>query len=454
MGKAPLAFVALLLSVSGLHAAPAAAVSRAPFITSEQAQLVDLTGGTLTIKPLLTTGDVVGDYQMSGIPDGIGWYQSSPSRIEVFMNHELALSDDDPSNSRISHLSLAEDGSVVGASYPLDGTEGFEELCSSTLETFPGGRHIYWTGEEAPHSSLKGSSLVLNADTEEHREAPWFGHMFHENIVPMRGLERAVLFVAEDGQAGRSQLYAYFADTFAQAARGKGNLFAWKPFGPTDGNPSPDDIEGGESLAGHFVRIPRADRLLPKALEEASQRTGAFDFIRIEDAVADPAHPGVAYFADTGAAQQEGLRGRIYRLNIDPDAPRNATLHVVVDGDAGDDMYNPDNLGISDQALVIQEDRNYAKSGYDRVLVYDLSDETLTPVARTDPRPIAIKRDGGPGAWESSGAVDASAFFGNGWWLLDVQATDIKVPVPGPSLEPNSAEGEGGQLLLVKIPGT
>jgi hypothetical protein len=103
---------------------------------------------------------------------------------------------------------------------------------------------------------------------------------------------------------------------------------------------------------------------------------------------------------------------------------------------------------------VIQEDRNYAHSGYNRVLVYRFADRSLESVARTDPRPIAIARAGGPGAWESSGVVDAGDLFGPGWWLLDVQAGDVHVSVPGPSLEPDSAEGEGGQLLKVFIPNT
>jgi hypothetical protein len=35
-----------------------------------------------------------------------------------------------------------------------------------------------------------------------------------------------------------------------------------------------------------------------------------------------------------------------------------------------------------------------------------------------------------------------------------VEAGDVKVSVPGPSLEPDSAAGEGGQLLKVFIPNT
>jgi hypothetical protein len=96
----------------------------------------------------------------------------------------------------------------------------------------------------------------------------------------------------------------------------------------------------------------------------------------------------------------------------------------------------------------------HARSGYNGVLSYDLLNGTLTPLARTDPRPIAIERDGGPGAWESSGVVDASTLFGEGWWLLDVQDDEYFVSYPGPSLRVDSAEGEGGQLLAMFVPGS
>jgi hypothetical protein len=102
---------------------------------------------------------------------------------------------------------------------------------------------------------------------------------------------------------------------------------------------------------------------------------------------------------------------------------------------------------------VIQEDRNWKKSGVNRVLVYDLSNGHLTVAAQTDPSSRIVRKHG-PGAWESSGVVDASDVFGPGYWLLDVQAHYTTMSVPDGSLEPDSATGEGGQLDLVFIPGT
>lgn len=47
------------------------------------------------------------------------------------------------------------------------------------------------------------------------------------------------------------------------------------------------------------------------------------------------------------------------------------------------------------------------------------------------------------GDWESSGIIDAFAWFGPGAWLVDVQAHTLRVPQFG-------GEDEGGQLLLIR----
>ncbi len=160
------------------------------------------------------------------------------------------------------------------------------------------------------------------------------------------------------------------------------------------------------------------------------------------------------YFSDTGANKSETKHGRLYRMTFDPANPRNATLEVVLDGDAGDDIVNPDNLGIDPHVLLIQEDRNDTASGYNRVLLYDLTTGVLTPIARLDPPAAAIERGGGPGVWESSGVVDASAFFGPGTWLLNVQAHHTSILQQGIDLGVDSAKGQRGQLILLRIPGS
>ena len=174
----------------------------------------------------------------------------------------------------------------------------------------------------------------------------------------------------------------------------------WVPDDQGDGDPSTNDIAKGETLSGHFVTIPHADRYTGLQLNERAEALGSFNFVRIEDAATDPGNPGVVYFSDTGANKSETKHGRLYRMTFDPANPRNATLEVVLDGDAGDDIVNPDNLGIDPHVLLIQEDRNDTSSGYNRVLMYDLTTRVLSPIARLDPPPRgdrARRRPGGVG---------------------------------------------------------
>ena len=65
------------------------------------------------------------------------------------------------------------------------------------------------------------------------------------------------------------------------------------------------------------------------------------------------------------------------------------------------------------------------------------------------------------GAWESSGIVDASAAFGPGAFLINVQAHTLwveKAPRTGYDVRRRHGpdftyKREGGQLLLIRIPG-
>jgi hypothetical protein len=148
-----------------------------------------------------------------------------------------------------------------------------------------------------------------------------------------------------------------------------------------------------------------------------------------------------------------GSDGRIYQMQVNKDDPTRATLTLLLSGGEGDDIYNPDNLGTSEHSLIIQEDRNSEfrdagfSGGYGRVLLYDLDSGTLRPVARVNtPPPLR------PGTWESSGVINAEKLLGKDWWLVDVQAHEVLAPQPGPTLAPNSAAGEDGQLLAIKIP--
>jgi hypothetical protein len=135
--------------------------------------------------------------------------------------------------------------------------------------------------------------------------------------------------------------------------------------------------------------------------------------------------------------------GRIFKFVFNENNPRKVdSFSIMADGDAtGTEVFvpfiNPDNMGASANSLMVQEDNDNA-----RVWQHDFASGTWQVVATVnDP-------DG-----ESSGIVDASAWFGDGAWLLDVQGhgRNVLTEVVSPEL---TLELESGQLMLMVIPGS
>lgn len=427
--------------------------------TAKPPYLVPLEAGVV-VDPILSTGDIVGSYQMSGIPDGLGAFKTG-GMIRLLMNHELDRTFPLPpfnngSDARVSQLTLnPKTLGVLAGSYPITGNENFTRFCASTLEKL-GGTHWYFTGEETNSSGHFGSSIALNAETGEWVETPHFGKLMHENIVPVDGLSNAVLITTDDDftPGVPSYLYAYIGTSkdFEDAIANDGDLYVWSSdLGPS----APATMSPGQSIEGHFVPVPDAAAIGSTAtLKAAATAAGAGQFVRLEDAAVSRTEKGLFYFADTGKLGSYTVRGRIYQMQIDKHDPTRATLTLLLSGEQGDDIYNPDNLDTSARSLIIQEDRNSEfrdaafSGGYGRVMVYDLESGDLRAVARVNtPPPLR------PGTWESSGVLNADKLLGKDWWLLDVQAHNVVAPQPGPSLAPNSAlGGEDGQLLAIKIP--
>ena len=438
---------ALALTIAG-SATPA----RDPgFNTAKPPYLVPMVSGA-AVDPILSAGDTIGGYQMSGIPDGLGAFTQSDT-VEVLMNHELGRTFPGipPGvDARISKLTInRQTHGVTAAQYLFTGQEFFERFCSATLERI-NGTPYYLTGEEAIPTGHDGSSIVMNAETGTWTETPQFGHFEHENVVPVLGFRKFMLVSTEDNfRVGvPSYLFAYIADSWADAVTGDpahGSLFVWRALDPSE---TAFDLTKGDSIPGEFVPISQAENTDDVALKAAATARSAFRFARLEDTALAFQRSGRLYFADTGKPGEATVNGRIYRLDIDPSDPTHASLTLVLDSTV-DDMANPDNLGTSPQSLMIQEDReNPNRTQYGRVLRYDFNDGSLMPVARVN------TTNGLPGQWESSGIIWAGNLLGGGWWLTSVQAHTLTAPQPGPDLTPDSSVGEDGQLDALFVPGS
>ncbi|MEX0816539.1 MAG: hypothetical protein WD027_03775 [Gaiellales bacterium] len=224
-------------------------------------------------------------------------------------------------------------------------------------------------------------------------------------------------------------------------------------------------------------------------LEHWSNLNNVFQFIRIEDLAYDRTDGKTVYFADTGEpraipdATTQRLRrggsttrgeypnGRLFKIELGANPLVNARLSILPGANfdrhpvTGLPRYNdpdvphqPDNVETTRNAIFFQEDPgthnsgNVARGGFAtatnaRIWRYDLTSHALTVVAEVDQMPPATFK----GAWESSGIVDASAIFGRGAFLVDVQAHGWDTPAGGGNDPPAVPQREMGQLLLIKV---
>ena len=223
-------------------------------------------------------------------------------------------------------------------------------------------------------------------------------------------------------------------------------------------------------------------------LEYWSQLNNVFSFVRVEDVAYDqrPGMANIVYVVDSGrgTAGTPGpgvsTNGRVWKMVFDPEDPAVVTsLSVFVEGDDNpvktlNEIHQPDNIESTAGGILVTED-----PGSSQQFPVGSTDPAATtarlwlvPFAGSPQVVVKVDQsaDGGPtdvdgrpagnlGAWETSGIVDASAAFGAGAFLIDVQASTLWVEkAPG---DDNNGDGQpdftykraGGQLALLRIPG-
>ena len=441
--------IALVASVA--LALPAGAVTG--YKTSKPSQVTMLASGW-SAEPLLTVGDTFSNYQMAATPDGLGAYDNGDGTYTLLMNHELTTQDNENlTDARVSKLVIDKaTQTVLSADYVVGGDEGYWRFCSATLvgpaEGFA--TPIFLTNEESTGGKFGGVSLAIDAKTGAVTNMPWLGHLSHENTLVAPGFPgKTVVFTTDDNAPGG--VYMFVANSPSDLLAGKGTLYALS----VDGTPSEAELLKGKSYTGKWVALTGDDNKDDKTLRAAMEKKGATIFARPEDATYDRTDPAAIFFATTGrsgyknaAGKEVNAKGKIHRVKMDPNDPTKVTeFRVVLDGDAGDDILNPDNLEADRSGLMIQEDLNSEfRTRPGRLLRYEFATGTVTPILQLNQRDFNGQSlpDDKPGDWESSGVIDVSSILGPNTWLFDVQAHTLKTPQFG-------GTDEGGQLLVLRF---
>jgi hypothetical protein len=227
-------------------------------------------------------------------------------------------------------------------------------------------------------------------------------------------------------------------------------------------------------------------------LEYWSDINNVFQFVRIEDIAYDKRRGmgNVVYLVDSGRGRRpdqsldtpnfRSTNGRVWKMVLDKDDPRKVTsLTVFVEGDDNpvktlSEVHQPDNIETTVTGVLLTEDPGSSQqfpvgstdpSATTGRLWYVPFQGVSEVVARIDQSQDggATDVDGRPagnlGAWESTGIVDASEAFGQGSYLINVQAHTLWIEKAAG--DDNNGDGqpdftykrEGGQLMMLKIPG-
>ena len=465
--------------------------------------------GDYYTKRLLSVGDTVPEtsnpskeFQMVGIPDGLGAHKAGNKRI-VYMNHELVHNTPsepvigEPLNRGpiVSKLVLDRKGKVLSGERAYDTvyledtlvgaaptvantTPSFSRFCSASLAGKEEGfdRWIYLANEESGGAATfdgKGGVTVAVFDNEAHG-LPALGHFAWENALVQRGTgKHTVIMSMEDGPASQdrsqvnSQLYMYVgekdrssgATVLERNGLVGGTLYVFRSTDPARNSES-TFLNG--SIEGEWVSLGNVTNLNDVQLEAASDAVNAMIFARPEDGAFNLKNRDQYFFVTTGEGTGNAL-GRLYSLDLTgEDSTGPARLTVAYNADqviaaGGDIAVSPDNIDVSRDYLMINEDGTAAsrlamaaKKRDGSIWRFDVDEDgvdvaSALRVAELNPPGRDRAAMPGPGVWETSGIIDASGLYGEDTWLFDVQAHS---PTPAPRL--NTVED--GQLLLLVGP--
>lgn len=375
------------------------------FLTTQKPYLVPTTGSDYTFTPIITAGEAVPmtgapagtNYQLVGIPDGMGAFKNAAGQVELFVNHEF------PNNvaTTVPQIGGPTYRGAFVSKFILDGTTGgvisagpaytkvyqddtfigdiqtslnptvppFGRFCSATLAGKESGfdRPIFFANEEwqtdgafgvpaALRFKSNGAQVVAVFDNNGVGEAhalSYFGYFSWENspVMPRRDAFTVIMGMEDGPAVTDNQLYMYVgrksrsatATVLQKNGLVGGKLYAFRS--TSAGFTTETNFTAqGTSITGEWVEIPNAHTLTDvqtEAVVDGFPGGPAFGFVRIEDGAFDKNTPTKDfYFVTTGsgAAATGNVLGRLYHLTwsnpANPLSP--VTLKMIYNGDTID----------------------------------------------------------------------------------------------------------------------
>jgi hypothetical protein len=427
---------------------------------------------------LLTVGNEVNGYRLSGLPDGLGAFDNGDRTFTLLVNHEIAggfgaMRGHGAAGGFVSRWVIHKDTlqvvsggdfvtspqklflSVDGAMKPADQAPAklreLSRFCSADLapvsavfnpasgkgyngriflnaEESNAGRSFGWVAEDGTCHELP----AFNFGNQGDRENPPPGF---ENLLAHPGTgDSTVVMCNSDG--GTYQVYVYIGakqqdgSPVAKAGLTNGRIYSLL----VEGVPR-EDRDKNVGIAKSLVGAGAGKRV---GLAQPNRGTS---FLRPEDGAWDPRNPNVFYFvttdrnnfaADRNVREGQNVnqvgRARLWAITFDDvtriatDGSPTAKIELLLDGSEGGDMF--DNMTIDrDGIIYICEDIGTARHN-SKIWSYDTNTGAFAVALKLDPAKFGDLVEGNytpPVApflddKETSGILDVTDIFASAAW--------------------------------------
>lgn len=435
-----------------------------PSTTTTPYMFPTVAGGT--VVSILTAGDVVGGYTLSGIGDGMGVIENGSSTYTALINHEFGSTTGavrahgsigafvskwviNKNNFQvISGSDLIQDVKLwTGTTYTTYNASNpstltaFARFCSADLPeitafynpiTGKGTQdRIFMNGEETGAEGRGFAHIATGVEAGTTYQIPHLGRYSYENAVASPyPSDKTIVIGLDDATPGQVYVYVGNKSSIGNPIE-KAGLFGGRLYGvgvlgminEGTGIPAPNTVF---NMLDHGV----VNNLTGATLNTNSNNLGVTNFLRPEDGAWDPNRPSDFYFVTTNSFTAPS---RLWRLRFtDINNPElGGTITAVLDGTEGPKMM--DNLTLDNHGhILIQEDpggQNYRA----KIWQYKISTDAITMVADHDSTRF---QTGGANFItfdeECSGNVDMQGSLGAGWFL---QYDQIHASLPSPVVE-------------------
>jgi hypothetical protein len=459
-----------------------AAEAKAQVVTgpsSSQSPYVLPVAPGVKITSILTVGDTIGGYRMTGIPDGLGAFDNYDGTFTLLMNHELGKT----SGTTRAHGSLGtfvsrwiinkSDLKVLSGSDLMQRINlwnvaagkyntyyssspstlaAFDRFCSGDLapanayynsKTGNGTTaRIYMNGEETGSEGRAMAHLASGPNSGSSYELPRFGKASWENYVG-HGIESDTTVVIGMDDATPGQVYVYVGTkTNTGLDVDKAGLTNGKLYGVAVTGLLTETSASTPAAGSPFTLADLGDvtALSGSTINTNSNTLGITTFLRPEDGAWDPANDSDFYFMTTNSITAPSRMWKLHFTN-----PLNPALGgqitAVLDGTEGQKMM--DNVGLDHfgHALIVEDVGGDIHLG--RILQYDFAKDALTTLGVHDSaRFLSTGTKFITTDEEASGILDVQEILGAGMFLT---ADQVHKSVGGEL-------AEGGQLMAVFNP--